>query len=679
MGGIVAKFRSDLVLVVKTGDRKGAGTDANIYAFIEDVNGNRNAETKLDNWLRNDHERNSTGFYTVPSEPKRNRDDKCEQSEQTALGKPAFLVLWRDRSGFADDWFVERVELRTRGSKQVLATWPLHRWIKADKKYRFAVNDCLLPQKDTSISQRLEELRERRGLFEMSQNFEGAPPQCRNPPLAAFPLDARELTSLRSRMEHKLISGSTSAWCSLDDLKNIYKLGFQEPSAIHCWKSDAWFAAQRLQGLNPTAIKLCTRLPECLSGSRNGGQISVDNLELERTMKEKKLFIIDHKILRNLPCRDDRMVVAPVGLFGVDTRGELRPLAIHLFPDAAADNVLFSPSDPPYTWMLAKMFFNMADAMIHRSWLWYGLCHLLPESIWVSANRCLSSSHPIYKLLEPHLRPVIRANSYLQCELMSPGGWMDSTTSIGMRGLQAIIGRAFEDFHIIDDLDIRKVITRNGTGDKTLKEYPFRDDALQVQDAIRTYICAVLEHHYLNPADITEDSELNRWCDEMSKSRRKGGCQIKGIPSPIDREGLLSLLTNVLSLASLFNAVYGSGQYDNLAFPPNYPSAMRGTIPRDNHPRTEGELVSQLPSKEATLSWISVIRFLSARPLHIFANIVEVHLSHPADKEALQALQWRLNQVGQPMISQTIRQSNESRKFAYTALDPENIPNSIEI
>lgn len=39
---------------------------------------------------------------------------------------------------------------------------------------------------------------------------------------------------------------------------------------------------------------------------------------------------------------------------------------------------------------------------------------------------------------------------------------MDSTTSIGMRGLQAIIGRAFEDFHIIDDLDIRKVITRNG-------------------------------------------------------------------------------------------------------------------------------------------------------------------------------------------------------------------------
>lgn len=30
-------------------------------------------------------------------------------------------------------------------------------------------------------------------------------------------------------------------------------------------------------------------------------------------------------------------------------------------------------------------------------------------------------------------------------------------------------------------------------------------------------------------------------------------------------------------------------------------------------------------------------------------------------------------------ISQTIRQSNESRKFAYTTLDPENIPNSIEI
>lgn len=44
MGDILSKFRKDLVLVVKTGDRKGAGTDANVYASIEDIHGNQNVQ-----------------------------------------------------------------------------------------------------------------------------------------------------------------------------------------------------------------------------------------------------------------------------------------------------------------------------------------------------------------------------------------------------------------------------------------------------------------------------------------------------------------------------------------------------------------------------------------------------------------------------------------------------------
>ncbi|OQR69394.1 allene oxide synthase-lipoxygenase protein-like [Tropilaelaps mercedesae] len=674
MGGIVSKFRSDLVLIVKTGDRKGAGTDANVYAFIEDSNGNQTPETKLDTWFHNDHERNSSGAYGLPSGCKKGRVSKSEPSEPCELGEPAFLVLWRDRSGFADDWFVERIELRSRSTRKTLAVWPLHRWIKPDKKYRFTVNDCVLPQKDTSSNQRLEELQERRGFFELSQNLEGAPPQCRYPPLTMCPPDVREFTSLRARMEHKIIAGATSAWRSLDDLKNIYKLDFQEPAVMHRWKCDTWFAAQRLQGINPLAIKLCTQLPECFKSSRNGMPMSMNQGELTQAIQERKLFVIDHRILRNLPCKDDRMVVAPVGLFCVSGRGDLRPVAIHLFPDSASDNPLFSPADPPYTWILAKMFFNMADAMIHRSWLWYGMCHLLPESIWVSANRCLSNSHPIYKLLAPHLAPVIGANSNLQRELLSPGGWIDSTTTVGVRGFQAIIGRSFEDFHIIDDVDIRKVIARNGTDVEALQDYPFRDDAIEVQEALREYVRKILNNYYDGEGDITEDRELASWLDEMGRSRREAGCQIRGIPSPVDRDGLLALLTSVLSLATLFNAAFGVYQYDELAFPPNYPSTMRGIIPRDNHPRSEGELVGQLPSKEATLSWLSVVRFLSTRPSNCLGQISDIHLSHAADVEALLGLQQRLRQ-----ISKCVKLLNESRKFAYSALDPENIPNAIEI
>lgn len=49
----------------------------------------------------------------------------------------------------------------------------------------------------------------------------------------------------------------------------------------------------------------------------------------------------------------------------------------------------------------------------------------------------------------------------------------------------------------------------------------------------------------------------------------------------MDKDGLIALLTSVLSVATLYNAAYGISQYDELAFPPNCPSMMKGNILRD--------------------------------------------------------------------------------------------------
>ena len=51
---------------------------------------------------------------------------------------------------------------------------------------------------------------------------------------------------------------------------------------------------------------------------------------------------------------------------------QLVPIAIQLYQDIAPDNPVYLPDDPPFTWMLAKMWFNHADASVHQSITHFG-------------------------------------------------------------------------------------------------------------------------------------------------------------------------------------------------------------------------------------------------------------------------------------------------------------------
>ena len=52
----------DFQMPVKTGDKRGAGTSANVSAILH-CNGESSKETKLDNLFRNDFERGQTDVF----------------------------------------------------------------------------------------------------------------------------------------------------------------------------------------------------------------------------------------------------------------------------------------------------------------------------------------------------------------------------------------------------------------------------------------------------------------------------------------------------------------------------------------------------------------------------------------------------------------------------------------
>ena len=66
------------------------------------------------------------------------------------------------------------------------------------------------------------------------------------------------------------------------------------------------------------------------------------------------------------------------------------------------------------------------------------LTHFVLEPFVVSCCRCLSSRHPVLKLLLPHLQYVCAGNLVIRNVLLSPGGVLDRLLSYG-KFLRSII------------------------------------------------------------------------------------------------------------------------------------------------------------------------------------------------------------------------------------------------
>ena len=113
----------------------------------------------------------------------------------------------------------------------------------------------------------------------------------------------------------------------------------------------------------------------------------LEGWSLKQIIEAKRLFCVDFKILEDLNTKDDNevrdvtsydvimrlyslrscQICCPIALFFVNGSKQLVPIAIQLYQDIAPDNPVYLPNDPPFTWMLAKMWFNHADASVHQS------------------------------------------------------------------------------------------------------------------------------------------------------------------------------------------------------------------------------------------------------------------------------------------------------------------------
>ena len=124
-------------LLVRTGDQKGKGTDANVYVILYGRNKRKSKTIPLECSFRDNFERGQTDNFPV----------SLVAEDGKPLGRVQQIELWRDDAGLGSDWFCDLIILLDLGEGASIP-FPVQRWIRPNYCYRIEAYDTSLPQDD---------------------------------------------------------------------------------------------------------------------------------------------------------------------------------------------------------------------------------------------------------------------------------------------------------------------------------------------------------------------------------------------------------------------------------------------------------------------------------------------------------------------------------------------------
>ncbi|KAL5055440.1 hypothetical protein RYX36_036122 [Vicia faba] len=386
------------------------------------------------------------------------------------------------------------------------------------------------------------------------------------------------------------------------------------------WLRDNEFARQALAGVNPVNIELLKEFPICskldpIVYGPSESAITKELLEeelgvmsLEKAMEEKRLFIIDYhdtllpfiKKMNSLPGR--KAYASRTILFYTKT-GILRPIAIelslpqtHSSPQNKRVYTIGHDATAHWRWKLAKAHACSNDAGIHQLVNHWLRTHACMEPYIIATHRQLSSMHPIYKLLHPHLRYTMEINALARQNLINGGGVIEACFSPGKYAME-LSSAAYKNMWRFDMESLPADLIRRGMAVEdpsmpfgvklVIDDYPYAADGLLIWSAIKEWVESYVEHFYFESNSIASDVELQEWWSEIKFKGHHDKRNEPWWPKLDTKEDLSGILTTIIWVASGQHAAINFGQYPFGGYVPNRPTLMRKLIPQENDPDYE--------------------------------------------------------------------------------------------
>ncbi|KAL0364300.1 UNVERIFIED_CONTAM: Lipoxygenase 6, chloroplastic [Sesamum angustifolium] len=380
------------------------------------------------------------------------------------------------------------------------------------------------------------------------------------------------------------------------------------------WLRDNEFARQTLAGVNPVNIALLKELPilSKLDPDVYGPPESAITRELiarelhgisvEEAIKEKRLFILDYHdlllpFIEKLNALPDRKAYASRTVLYYSETGVLRPIVIELsLPPTSSsprNKYIFTHGHDATTnwiWKLAKAHVCSNDAGVHQLVNHWLKTHACMEPYIIATHRQLSSMHPIYKLLHPHMRYTMEINALARQSLINGGGIIEACFSPGKYAME-LSSAAYKSLWRFDmealpaDLLQRGMAVEDPTvpgGVKlVIEDYPYAADGLLIWAAIKELVESYVEHYYSEPNSISSDVELQAWWNEIKNKGHHDKRKEPWWPSLSTQDDLSDILTTMIWIASGQHAAINFGQYPFGGYPPNRPTLMRKLIPQE--------------------------------------------------------------------------------------------------
>ncbi|KAK3579734.1 hypothetical protein CHS0354_008875 [Potamilus streckersoni] len=673
----VSKKMTTYLIHVETGFYLFSGTNATVSIAIFGSK-DRTKRHVLDKSFQNDFERGSKDAYYITA---------------PTVGEVKFIKIYLVGGSIGREWYLRSVMIFDLESR-ISYDFPCFQWITST--ITLPRGNAVLPQKETDpVLQRVRRMWLAHEQMVVRWKTQTCLPS--NIDCSAYKDLPRDLKYATEReWEKKEIIGfyaiklkihrfltALESFDDFEDFKALTDVLCQSEvakaiTANENWKRDEEFGRMTLDGINPVIIKRCQAPLDNFPVTNDMLQgILQRNLSLEQEMEAGHIYLLDYKVLKGVPRRNDRYLPTPLCMMYVRPDGALVPIAIQLGQSSEESNLIWTPHDDELDWLFAKTWVKTADIHVHALNTHYYRAHRVSEVFAVATFRNLPLAHPVFKLLVPHLKYTIAVNATaLEVLLGGAGSVFYKMLAIGGHEVK-MLENGYNEFHW-DLLNIPKEFAMRGVDEPALlPNYHYRDDALSMWNCIGEFASKVVNLYYSSDTDVKKDHELQSWMREIKEKGLVSWNEDNGVPRSVESVShLKEILTMIIFNVSCYHAAVNFGQGDYYIFGPNYPSAMRTPPPTKKGNTTMASFMAALPVKADQALAVAFANYLCSY------SEDEVYLGEYPDayfaEEAMRRVKDEFQQ-SLKRISELMKTRNRKIDVPYYYLLPERVPNSVAV